>query len=313
MTVKSWLKLVKDRVPGKPLPTPPLPSQDYPGCPNPVYEAVSYQDLEALDALLRAGWEVNRYGLTLALALRRQNYKIVEFLRSRGAHPDTPDPFGSSALIAAVLQGCRQMLRGLLSIGADPDRKDAEGRTALWLAARRKRIQETKILLQAGADPNLADNEGVLPIMKAGNRAIFELLYPHCVNHLGHCDHNGRSLWQHLYGRHEIWRFLLLNSPRSMPATLHLWDAWRARDRAQFEALAEKHHQDLKKDQPIVDSRTALWLAASLNSRKWTEHFCLAGWNPNLPDKHGITPTLATSSPKVAEILRRHGGPGAYG
>lgn len=308
MTVKRWLRMVKDRAPGEPLPTPPLPTRDGLRCLDPVCEAVSYEDLEAVEALLRAGWEVNRHGSTLALAVRMQNPGIVEVLRSHGAQPDTPDPFGSSALIAAVLQGSPQMLRGLLSIGADPDRKDAEGRTALWLAAKRKRIEETEILLQAGANPNLADNEGILPIMKAGNRATFELLYPHCVKHLGQCDYKGRSLWQHLYGRHEILRFLMRNSPDQVPATLQLWEAWRNSDRAKFEALAEKHHQDLTKDQPIVDSRTVLWLAASLNSRKWTEHFCSAGWNPNLPDKHGIPPTSATSSPRVAEILRRHGG-----
>src|SRR5579872_4706809 len=86
---------------------------------------------------------------TLHEAALRGDLRSLQKFLDRGAEPNTPDPFGSSALVYAAAQGHLDAVRLLLERGAHVD------------------ATLVKLLLEAGADVNAADSKGDTPLLKA--------------------------------------------------------------------------------------------------------------------------------------------------
>ncbi|MBH1964336.1 MAG: ankyrin repeat domain-containing protein [Comamonadaceae bacterium] len=85
-------------------------------------------------------------------------YKIVVSLRPNDA---------SRALCKTVAKGHLDDMRAWLHAGAHPDSKNASGETALALAVRNRSTQAVTELLRAGACINLVDSSGRTPLLHA--------------------------------------------------------------------------------------------------------------------------------------------------
>jgi ankyrin repeat protein len=109
--------------------------------PPPLLEAFEKNDLSQLEALLKAGEDVNQrfnddYTL-LMLASGMGNVLLVNLLLLHQADPNLKNTGGSTALKLAVLKGQTAILKLLLSQGADPNLKDEKGFTPLMYTAER--------------------------------------------------------------------------------------------------------------------------------------------------------------------------------
>lgn len=116
--------------------------------------AAEFGSIDNIRLLLGSGADVNAQeasqttALTWAIA-RPGNKEILELLLANGARLDTPDRFGHTPLISAVLQGNEENVRCLLQHGADRTPKDSTGKTALMWAEELKAAGITSLLLAA--------------------------------------------------------------------------------------------------------------------------------------------------------------------
>lgn len=78
---------------------------------------------------------------------------MLAFLLESGAHVDSTNRYGRTALMTAVECGNLPAMRVLLRAKANPNLVDERGMTALKLAASAAWVEAFDLLLQAGADP----------------------------------------------------------------------------------------------------------------------------------------------------------------
>mgnify|MGYP000096003847 CR=1 FL=1 len=89
---------------------------------------------------------------------------------------DIADDEGWSALHAAALKGCAEVVKILVDAGADLNAQlKSDGRTPLHFAAvLESRLDAAIELINAGADVTLTDNEGRTPFDMPNGRAVRE-------------------------------------------------------------------------------------------------------------------------------------------
>src|SRR5688500_6798599 len=132
---------------------------------TPLHRAVHRNDLNAVDALIRAGADVNatnRYGVPpLSLAATNGNAAILERLLKAGANANATQSEGETALMTAARSGVPAAVQVLLAHGADVNAKESwRGQSALMWAAAEGHAETIQVLLEAGAQINARSNAG---------------------------------------------------------------------------------------------------------------------------------------------------------
>jgi SpoVK/Ycf46/Vps4 family AAA+-type ATPase len=130
----------------------------------PLLEAFNKNDLSQMEALLKAGEDVNQrfnddYTL-LMLACGTGNVSLVNLLLLHQADPNLKNTGGSTALKLAILKGQTGILKLLLSKGADPNLKDEKGFTPLMYSVMNGDVAMVKLLLAGRADPSIQSDRG---------------------------------------------------------------------------------------------------------------------------------------------------------
>jgi uncharacterized protein len=139
-----------------------------------LYRAAHWGDVETVDALIRAGANVNaqsRYGYTpLWEAAQRGDAVIVGKLLQAGADVRSANPQGETALLAGARSGDVETVKLLLEHGSNANQKENwRGETALMLAAAEGHTEVVRLLMAHGANPNarstsfkLEDRDGIV-------------------------------------------------------------------------------------------------------------------------------------------------------
>ncbi len=182
---------------------------------NPLFNAVSNDDLEEIKNLIAKGENVNAKDenydniTALFLAVENGSTEIVETLLNFGAkinakddNKQTPlmrldedaspelvrvlikhgakinlvDKEGNNALILVSRSAKQEVLQILLKEGAKINAQNREGRTALMEAADADNIENIRALLEAGADVNLKDKSGETALSLTTDKEIEKLL-----------------------------------------------------------------------------------------------------------------------------------------
>jgi ankyrin repeat protein len=127
-----------------------------------LHRAVSVNDLQKSEALIRAGADVNaanRYGVTpLSLAAGNGNAGLLDALVKAGANPQSADAAlrdGRTLLMLAARTGSADAVKLLLAHGGAVNATESRtGTTALMWAASENRADAVHALVAAGGDVN---------------------------------------------------------------------------------------------------------------------------------------------------------------
>jgi len=142
---------------------------------TPLIRAAFYGDAPKVEALLKAGEDVNaanRLGITPLLASAwggtgKGDVHIARVLIESGANVNATTIRGETTLIAVSIFGNVESALLLLDNGADVNAQDVDGDTALHQAALHGHTAIVRALLAKGAKPNVADSHGTTPLMWA--------------------------------------------------------------------------------------------------------------------------------------------------
>lgn len=113
------------------------------------------------------GWDVDKEGDPLFLAVGMNNIDAARLLLAQGADPNVRDNTGYSPLRWCAEHGYLEMARLLLLCGATKMIDDWGGdsaMTALGLAVRSLRVDMVKLLLAYGANPQARDVDDMTPL-----------------------------------------------------------------------------------------------------------------------------------------------------
>ncbi|EEU43627.1 uncharacterized protein NECHADRAFT_82615 [Fusarium vanettenii 77-13-4] len=127
-----------------------------PGSGKPLFPAIRRKNKQLVQALLKAGANVNDYGTRswspLQMSVMAGNLELVSCLLERGAKVNAPPSFdrGATALQVAAMKGYLGLARHLLDCGARVNARGADwhGRTALEGAAERGRLDMLELLIR---------------------------------------------------------------------------------------------------------------------------------------------------------------------
>ncbi|KAG7276752.1 hypothetical protein CRUP_030369 [Coryphaenoides rupestris] len=112
--------------------------------------------------------------------------RCVELLLSRHADPNMGDGSGMSCVMQAARDGYGKVVILLVAHGAHVDTQDAQGYTALALATQYGRAEAAFTLLQLGADQTIRTKDGESP-------ADIALAYKHTRHHHRNLSHLGKG------------------------------------------------------------------------------------------------------------------------
>ena len=117
--------------------------------------AAYYGDLCEVERLLAAGANVNakdRNGITALMAASLEGHReVVALLLARGAEINARTKDGETALIYASINGDKEVVALLLAKGADVNARTRDGKTALMFATRTNHPEVRELLIKAGA------------------------------------------------------------------------------------------------------------------------------------------------------------------
>ena len=132
----------------------------------PIFEAVSRNDLSAVDTLMRNRAAVNITNLDGMTPLHfASSFEIANLLLLNGADPNIKNKQGATALHWAITQNNETLVRVLFKYGADPNIADNKGNTPLHYAAERGDNINILLLLHGGANPNALNLMGDTPLI----------------------------------------------------------------------------------------------------------------------------------------------------
>lgn len=126
---------------------------------------------EAINTLLRGGWEANRPTYVgrppLSVVAAQGNLDGMNVLLRAGAKLDGADGQGRTALHYAILNGHTDLAIELLDRGASLSQADKQGQTPLHLALRERNALLVQNLLERGASPHVSDTRGLNALHRA--------------------------------------------------------------------------------------------------------------------------------------------------
>lgn|GEM_PF-3055285 len=130
---------------------------------------------EAINTLLRGGWEPNRPTYVgrqpLSVVAAQGNLDGLNLLLRAGAKLDGADRQGRTALHYAILNGHTELAVELLDRGASLTHADKDGQTPLHLALSERNALLVQTLLERGVSPHVPDLQGLNALHHAVERA----------------------------------------------------------------------------------------------------------------------------------------------
>ncbi|GAB3648382.1 ankyrin repeat domain-containing protein [Ramlibacter alkalitolerans] len=174
----------------------------------PLVEAAARGDLPQVQALLRAGADVEQRdanGRTAVLAATAgKHVEVVRALIARGADVNAQDPQRDSAFLLAGARGYTEIVRAALAAGADLKLPNRFGGNALIPACERGHVDTVRFLLTTSIDVNHVNNLGWTCLLEAvilGNggpahQEIVRMLVAHKAD-LNLADRDGVTPLQH--------------------------------------------------------------------------------------------------------------------
>ncbi|MBK9263618.1 MAG: ankyrin repeat domain-containing protein [Polyangiaceae bacterium] len=144
--------------------------EDDPGGPEPA------GPIDAVVLLLRygakvKGWDVDKEGDPLFLAVGMNHIEAVRLLLAHGADPNVRDGEGESPLRFCAEKGYLEMARLLLHCGANKTIHEGggpAGMNSLGYAATRLHVDMVRLLLAHGADPLIGDADDMTTFRRLG-------------------------------------------------------------------------------------------------------------------------------------------------
>jgi hypothetical protein len=139
----------------------------------------------------------------------------IKSMLDNGMHPDTPGPFGWTALRKAAVGNNFGVAFELLNRGATVDAANCTGHTALMMACAYGHHEMVSLLLLYGADPNIPNCSGRTALMLAASdghvRAVSALLDAQDRIDLTRTDRKGKTALQMAgeYGHDSVVKLLL--------------------------------------------------------------------------------------------------------
>jgi ankyrin repeat protein len=128
-----------------------------------LIHACTWYSHRTVQLLVEHGADVNlAYGGSppLSFATTIANVQTVAYLLDHGAHIDTEDESGDTAIMWAAFDDKKETFRLLLNRGADINHQNKSGHTALMLAIINGHLNYVKPLLQRGAKVGIRDEVG---------------------------------------------------------------------------------------------------------------------------------------------------------
>jgi ankyrin repeat protein len=282
-------------------------------------EAILHHDPSAAEALIKAGADPNsrdrhaRTPLHVAAAADGK-VELMRLLLTKGADPNSRDDSGASPLDEAAWAGSDDKVAVLLDAGAKIDAPDTRtGATPLNEAAFSGHVRVVKLLLGRGADAGIKDRAGFSPVENAIRQhqpEIARILLDHAKDH---------ELANHLLevavsrGHADTVRMLLDAGAdvdaRSSSGSTALYDAALKGDGAIVSLLVNRG-ADLNAIE-ATSGTTPLYAAAAFGRQEAVVILLLAGEDPNIETKEGISPLRAAESNQyktIAQNIRAAGG-----
>jgi ankyrin repeat protein len=150
----------------------PPDSDDDPYDITPLMKASHHGRIDIARLLLARGADVRRRDHTDETALHGATQAgvpaLVALLLKAGADPNgIGEHILDTPLANAAERNSPEILRQLVAAGAHLETRDYKGRTALWLAASRDHAASVETLLDLGAKPDARDSDGTLPFTVA--------------------------------------------------------------------------------------------------------------------------------------------------
>jgi uncharacterized protein len=146
---------------------------------TPLHWAAHWDDADTVARLLRAGADVdarNDLGVTpLSLACLNASAGVARLLLDGGADPNFALPSGETPLMTAARSGGVELVSLLLERGADIEaRERAQQQTALMWALSEKQRGVVRRLLEWGANPAARSKTGFTPLLFAARSGDLE-------------------------------------------------------------------------------------------------------------------------------------------
>jgi hypothetical protein len=139
--------------------------------PAPLVEAAARGDLAQVQALLRAGADIEQRdasGRTAVLAATAGNHvDVVRALIARGANVNAQDAQRDSAFLLAGARGYTEIVRAALAAGADLKLPNRFGGNALIPACERGHVDTVRFLLTTAIDVDHVNNLGWTCLLEA--------------------------------------------------------------------------------------------------------------------------------------------------
>lgn len=145
--------------------------------------ALQAHSLPAVQLILERGANPNqpmRAGdmdsLPLDLALKAEQWELVEVLHKQGGKATFNNPQGQSILHLAAQAGRSELVKSILQQGQDANLTDLQDSTPLMLALQQGRRETVLTLLEHGAASHLVNRQGFVPINHALKNIDSELI-----------------------------------------------------------------------------------------------------------------------------------------
>jgi ankyrin repeat protein len=134
-------------------------------------DAALYNDVKAVESMIRAGADVNGFDEThmtpLMIAASEGRTAVAKLLIAAKADVNLAGDDGATPLMRAASADRRETMQLLIANGANVNAKSAGGMTALMTAAFGGYADAVRLLLASKADPNIADTQGRTALMAA--------------------------------------------------------------------------------------------------------------------------------------------------
>ncbi len=232
---------------------------------------------EAEAALQSKGIAETAYGNALLQAAYTADAESVQLLLSAGAHVNTMDTEGQTALYYATMQGNEECVLLLLAAGADAQKGNIHNWTPLHWAAEKGLSNCVKLLLAVGAKPDLAHAGGETPLywaMMHGHTECAKLLI----------DAGANVLHTHTTG----WPLLHETTWRNYTGCVQLL----------LDAKADVNEKNAN------SGRTALFITAAKGYTECLQMLLAAGADVTIKDKEGKTAIDVAANDACRKLLQ---------